>query len=65
MEQDKLPYRRFSIGAQNLLRNGDFDDPALAGVTKRLVFSSWAVVPQVIASLVSYEVERLMMRSRG
>ena len=29
------------------------------------MFSSWSVVPQVIAALVSYEVERLMMRSRS
>ena len=42
-----------------------FDDPAFANITKRLVFSSWSVVPQVIAGLVSYEVERLMMRSRS
>jgi hypothetical protein len=41
-----------------------FDGPGLSLFTKRLVFSSWTVVPQVIASLTSYEVERRMMRSR-
>lgn len=39
-----------------------FDGPALTGFTKRLVFSSWNVVPEVIASLVSYEVERRMVK---
>jgi hypothetical protein len=33
------------------------------GVTKRLVFSSWKVVPKVIASVVSHEVERRMMQA--
>ena len=42
-----------------------FDDPGLQRFTKRLVFSSWSVVPQVISTLVSYEVERRMMRSRS
>lgn len=37
---------------------GAFAGPALAGFTKRLVFSSWRVVPKVIASLVSYDAER-------
>ena len=32
-----------------------------AGVTKSLVFSSWVVVPDVIAALCSYEANRLMM----
>jgi hypothetical protein len=31
------------------------------GFTKRLVFSSWRVVPKAVASLLSYEAERLMM----
>ncbi|MDQ3818009.1 MAG: hypothetical protein M3362_09985 [Acidobacteriota bacterium] len=31
--------------------------------TKRLVFSSWKVVPKVISLLLSYEAERLIMRS--
>jgi len=44
---------------------GAFGDPKLAGFTKRLVFSSWSMVPQVIATLVSYEAERQMMRSRS
>jgi len=33
------------------------------GVTKRLVFSSWKVVPKVIASVLSHEVERRMMEA--
>lgn len=31
--------------------------------TKRLIFSSWKVVPKVISLLLSYEAERLIMRS--
>ncbi|HCG01545.1 MAG TPA: helicase, partial [Chloroflexi bacterium] len=33
--------------------------------TKRLVFSAWWVVPQIIASLLSYEAERLMIHEGG
>lgn len=43
--------------------SGPFADPSLAGVTKRLVFSAWHVVPKAIASMLSYEAERLMMRA--
>jgi hypothetical protein len=42
-----------------------FDSTQLQHFTKRLVFSAWWVVPQVIASLVSYETERRMMRNSG
>ena len=35
-----------------------FAAPTMKGFTKRLVFSSWRVVPKVIASLVSYDAER-------
>jgi hypothetical protein len=42
---------------------GPYADPALGGFTKRLVFSAWRVVPKVIAALVSYEAERLMISS--
>ncbi len=42
---------------------GPFSDPTLRDVTKRLIFSSWRVVPKVIATLCSYEAERLMFRS--
>lgn len=38
-----------------------FADLATRAFTKRLVFSSWQVVPKTIASLVSYEAERRMM----
>lgn len=41
---------------------GPFAEPGAQGVTKRLVFSSWQVVPKVIAALVSYEAEREMIR---
>jgi hypothetical protein len=43
---------------------GAWADAALAKLTKRLVFSSWTVVPQAVASVLSYEAERRMMRSR-
>lgn len=42
---------------------GAFADPALRRFTKRLVFSSWKVVPKAIAALVSYAAERAMMQS--
>ena len=44
-----LPYYQLS---------GPFADAARVGFTKRLVFSSWRVVPKTVASLISYEVER-------
>ncbi|NPV63617.1 MAG: hypothetical protein HPY61_13515 [Methanotrichaceae archaeon] len=34
-----------------------FADPALKNFTKRLVFSSWRMVPRMVASLTSYEAE--------
>jgi len=40
-----------------------FADPQLHGFTKRLVFSCWRVVPKAVASVLSYEAERLMIRS--
>lgn len=40
-----------------------YTGPGLTQWTKRLIFSSWRVVPKVIATLVSYEAERRMMRS--
>jgi hypothetical protein len=43
--------------------DGPFAVPELAGVTKRLVFSAWHMVPRAVASLVSYEAERRMMRA--
>lgn len=42
-----------------------FDDERAAQLTKRLVFSAWWMVPQVIATLVSYEAERRMVRAAG
>ena len=39
---------------------GPFAEPRLRDLTKRLVFSSWAVVPKTIACLASYEAERLI-----
>jgi len=44
-----LPYHRGS---------SEFDAPAARAFTKRLVFSSWAVVPKAVATLLSYEAER-------
>ncbi len=42
---------------------GPYAAPELASVTKRLVFSAWHMVPRAVASLVSYEAERRMMRA--
>ena len=39
-----------------------FADPELKRFTKRLVFSSWRMVPRMISSLTSYEAERNIMR---
>lgn len=41
---------------------GPFANVSGGELTKRLIFSSWQVVPKVIAALVSYEAERRMMR---
>jgi hypothetical protein len=41
----------------------EFDEPAARRFTKRLIFSSWAVVPKAIASLVSYQAERELYAS--
>jgi hypothetical protein len=43
---------------------GPFAHPAAATLTKRLIFSSWAVVPPAVSAILSYEAERQMMRSR-
>jgi len=40
---------------------GDYERPHLRDFTKRLVFSSWGMVPRAIATLCSYEAERRMM----
>jgi hypothetical protein len=37
---------------------GPYADSAVRGMTKRLIFSSWAAAPTAIASLLSYESER-------
>jgi hypothetical protein len=42
---------------------GAYKDTAEQSLTKRLVFSSWRVVPKVIAGVLSYEAERRMMLS--
>jgi hypothetical protein len=42
---------------------GPFATPQLANVTKQLVFSAWHMVPRAVASLVSYDAERRMMRA--
>jgi hypothetical protein len=43
--------------------DSEFDEPAARLFTKRLIFSSWAVVPKAIASLVSYAAERELYAS--
>jgi hypothetical protein len=50
-----LPYYELS---------GAFGERDLRRITKRLVFSSWHMVPRAVASLLSYEAEKCMMRSR-
>lgn len=40
-----------------------FDTPHAQAASKRLIFSSWTVVPKVIAALLSYDAERRMMSS--
>lgn len=42
-----------------------FDAAAVQGMTKRLIFSSWAAAPTAIASLLSYQAERLIAGPRG
>ena len=42
---------------------GPLGESGLRGFTKRLVFSSWRVVPKAVASLLSYAVERQMIRA--
>ena len=44
---------------------GAFADPELAGFTKRLVFSAWAVVPKAISLVLSYEAERRAVTEAG
>lgn len=39
-----------------------FDRAAAEGLSKRLVFSTWTVVPKALAGLVSYHVERSALR---
>jgi len=42
---------------------GPYSDPLVGETTKRLVFSAWRVVPKAIATLVSYECERQMLKA--
>ncbi len=58
----------FDRGAHRLLwmppscpyyeHNGRFDKPEARALTKRLIFSSWALVPTVVSTLTSFEAER-------
>lgn len=41
--------------------DGPYAEPGVQGATKRLIFSSWRVVPKSVAALVSYEVERRIL----
>lgn len=43
---------------------GPFAEAGASQLTKRLIFSSWKVVPRVVAALLSYEAERRMMQSQ-
>jgi len=44
---------------------GAYADPDLQRFTKRLVFSSWAVVPKAVAVMMSYEAERRTVEHAG
>jgi len=44
---------------------GPFAEDGTRHFTKRLIFSSWRVVPKAITCLVSYEVERRIFRQHG
>ena len=39
---------------------GPYSRPSVAGMTKRLVFSSWTATPTAVAAILSYEAERRM-----
>lgn len=43
---------------------GAYAEPALRDFTKRLVFSTWTVVPKAIGAVVSYEAERRLSEVR-
>ena len=43
---------------------GPFAHASAGTLTKRLVFSSWAMVPPAVSAVLSYEAERQMMHSR-
>jgi hypothetical protein len=43
---------------------GAYIEPRLRAMTKRLIFSSWNVVPDAVSILLSYEAERQMMLCR-
>lgn len=40
---------------------GEFELPSVQKLTKRLIFSSWQVVPKAVAALLTYEAERRML----
>jgi hypothetical protein len=44
---------------------GAFAEPGVQGFTKRLVFSSWRLVPRALAACLSYEAERRMLGRSG
>ena len=44
---------------------GPFAEPEVQGFTKRLIFSSWTMVPTAISTLLSFEAERQMVRAGG
>ncbi|MEX2523716.1 MAG: DEAD/DEAH box helicase [Gammaproteobacteria bacterium] len=60
---DLKKYNAFGIlwlppSAPSYALSGDYAKAAQAGITKRLVFSSWHLVPRSLAALLSYESER-------
>lgn len=48
-----------------LTPTGPYADPQLIDFTKRLLFSSWAMVPNAVSTLLSHGAERRMVTSRS
>ena len=48
-----------------LAPGGPYRQPDLQGFSKRLIFSSWTIVPAAITTLLSYEAERRMVSGEG
>lgn len=45
--------------------SGPYAEPSVRQLTKRLVFSAWAMVPTMVSSILTYEAERRMVSAGG